>query len=155
MRRCGALIASTLTVCAWAQPAAAEAAQISFRGIDGARLSMSEAKVRAELGRPSSRRTASNRGAVVLTYKRRKLEVTVDRATDQVVGVKTTSRSHRTSSGAGVGITEGALRRKLRGERCVAVEGQRICTVKRSGVVMDFISRAGTVVRVAVTRAGG
>jgi len=152
LRRGGAPIAAALAVAAAvASPAHAK---VTFDGIGAIKLGMSEADVRAELGRPSSERTGGRADeAATLLYRRRKLEVTVQRAEDRVVAVKTTARSQRTASGLGIGSSKAAVQRRLRGEKCNAAAGVLVCSVERDGAVMDFDLRRGRVVRVSVTRA--
>ena len=121
------------------QAQSASAAEISFDGINGVQLHMSEATVRDELGRPSSSRPAADRSAVVLNYRRRKLEVTVQKGRDQVVVVRTTARSHKTRNGLRVGSSERAVRAKLREETCSSARGKRVCSVE--GATLDWIDR--------------
>jgi hypothetical protein len=135
--------------------AAAEpvAAKVTFSGIGDVRLGMAEADVRSEMGRPTTTRLSRNRGAVVLHYRRRKLDVTIDSGQSRVVGVRTRSRAQRTRSGLGVGSTKTEVRRKLRGEKCATALRVLVCTVERSGAIMDFELRRDKVTRVTVTRA--
>jgi hypothetical protein len=147
----GALIAAALAVGAFAEPAAAK---VTFAGIGDVRLSMSEAEVNDALGTPSASKPARNPDAVTLHYPRRKLEVLLHRGQDRVVGVYTTSRGQRTSSGLGVGSSSPVLRARLRGEKCGAAQRTVLCSVERDGRVMDFWIRSGKVYRVAVTTAG-
>jgi hypothetical protein len=82
------------------------------------------------------------------------MEVLLDRESDQVMGVKTTSRAQRTSSGLGVGSSERTVRARLRGERCSPARGVRVCGLERGDRVMDFVCRRGKVISVGVTRTG-
>src|SRR4051794_33941330 len=150
LRWSGALTTAGLAVAALAAPATAD---ITFDGIGAVSVGMSGAAVRGKLGPPSSSRDLLGRDATILVYRRRKLEVTLHRGQDQVVAVKTTSRAQKTASGLGVGSSERAVHTRLKGERCAAAAGYRVCSVERAGIVMDFESRRGTVVRVGVARA--
>jgi hypothetical protein len=150
----GALITTALAIGALAGPAAAK---VTFSGIADVRLNMSETAVRDALGTPTSTAPARNPDAVSLTYRRHKIEVVVHRARDRVVGIVTTSRAQRTSSGLGVGSSTRSVRAKLRGETCGAVRRARtlLCSVERRGRVLEFTIRRGKVVRVAVVAAAG
>lgn len=129
------------------------AAKVTFSGIGDVRLGMAESDVRDEIGPPSATNTSRNRGARVLHYRRHKMEVVVETGESRVVGIKTTSRAQRTSSGLGVGSSEAEVRRKLRGEKCSTALGLRVCTVERGGTVLDFEVRRGKVSRVSLARA--
>jgi hypothetical protein len=131
-----------------AEPAAAK---VTFAGIGGVQLSMSEADLTSELGSPSSSVPARNPEAVTLRYRSHKLEVLLHRGMDRVVGVYTTSRAQRTTAGLGVGSSTPVLRARLRGEKCGVAQDTAVCSVERSGRVMDFSIRRGKVFRVAVT----
>ena len=151
-RRCGAVI--TLAVALTAAGAQPAAAKITFGGIGDVDLGMSEGDLRAALGQPSTAQTGGRPdGTAHLMFRRRKLEVMVNRRRDQVVGIKTTSRAERTSSGLRVGSSTATVRRKLRGEKCSTAQRTLVCNVERDGNVMDFEIRGGKVVRVGVARA--
>lgn len=149
LRWSGALTTAALAVAAQAPPATAN---ITFEGIGPASLDMSGEDVRETLGPPSASHELRGRDAVVLIYRRRKLEVTLHRGRNRLVAVKTTSRAQRTASGLGVGSTDRAVRTRLRDEKCSTAAGHRVCSVERAGIVMDFECRRGRVVRVGVTR---
>lgn len=152
MRRwTGALTTTAVAAGLVADPAGAT---VTFSGIGDVRLNMSEASVRQALGRPSSSKPWRDQQAVRLFYPRRKIEVLLDRDADQVVGVKTTSRKEKTSSGLGVGSSLRSVRGKLRGERCGSALRVLVCSVERDGRIMDFDLRRSRVVRVSVTRLG-
>ena len=148
----GALITAALIAGVVAEPAAAK---VTFAGIGDVRLSMSEAEVTSVLGEPTSKAEARNAQAVNLRYRRQKIDVVLHREEDRVVGVATTSRAERTSSGLGVGSSTRVLRAKLRGEKCGSARETTVCSVERAGRVMDFVIRGGRVVSVAVSDSGG
>jgi hypothetical protein len=147
----GALITAVLAVGLIAEPAGAK---VTFSGIGGVKLGMSEDDVRDALGPASSEGRWRDRQAVILSYRRRKIEVLIDRQADRVMGVKTASRAQRTSSGLGVGSSEHIVRWRLRGEKCGGAQGTRVCSVERDGGVLDFDIRRGKVIRVSVTLTG-
>jgi hypothetical protein len=147
----GALLTAALAAGLVAEPAGAK---VTFSGIGGVELGMSESQVREELGSASSERQWTDGRSVLLRYRRRKLEVLLDRDSDRVMGVKTTSRAQRTSSGLGVGSSERTVRARLQGERCSSAAGTRVCSLERNGRVMDFACRRGKVIGVGVTRTG-
>jgi hypothetical protein len=147
----GALITAALAAGLVAEPAGAK---VTFSGIGDVKLGMSEADVREELGRPSSTGRWTDGRSTLLKFRRRKIEVVVDRDSGQVMGIKTTSRGQRTSSGLGVGSSERTVRARLRGERCSTALDKRVCSLERGGRVMDFVLRRAKVVHVAVTRTG-
>jgi hypothetical protein len=152
MRRwTGALMTTAVVAGLVAGPAGAK---VTFSGIGDVRLNMSEAAVREALGTPSSSRSLrhGDREAVTLLYRRRKIEVVLDRDADRVMGVKTTSRAQKTSSGLGVGSSLRSVRDKLRGEKCGTALRVLVCSVERGESVIDFDLRRGKVVRVSVSR---
>jgi hypothetical protein len=150
-RLAGALTAAAVVLGVAAQPAAA---QVTFSGIGEVRLHMSESEVHDVLGPPSDTEPAPNPEAVNLRYHRVKIDVMVHRQDDRVVGMTTTSRAQRTSSGLGVGSSTSVVRSKLRGEKCGTARETLVCSVERRGRVMDFRIRRGKVVSVAVTTVG-
>jgi hypothetical protein len=150
MRRwTGALMTTAVAAGLAAEPAGAT---VTFSGIGDVRLNMSEVDVREKLGAPASSKPWRDRETVMLRYPRRKIEVLLDRGPDQVVGVKTTSRTQKTSSGLGVGSSLRSVRDRLRGEKCGSALRVLVCSVERGDRIMDFDLRRGRVVRVSVTR---
>jgi hypothetical protein len=136
-------------------PAAAEALIQVDRGIAGARLGNTRAEVRAALGAPASSRSGTNdfgpflqrryRGGITVTFQGRR----------EVSSVSTTGRGDRTARGVGVGSTEAAVRRKVRGVRCETTSGTRSCHTGKftvGEVITDFLIRGGTVRRVSIGR---
>lgn len=141
---------TALALSALADPAAA---RVTFSGIGDVKLGMSEEQVRDELGRPSVSRPSRNRAGTVLTYRRLKLEVTIESAGSRVVAIKTRSRAQRTSSDLGVGSSEPDVRRRLLGEKCSTALGVLVCSLQRGRAVLDFEIPRGRVTRVSLTRA--
>jgi hypothetical protein len=150
-RLAGAMTVAALMLGAIAEPAAAK---VTFSGIGDVQIGMSEADVKAELGRPSRSQTGRNRSTTMLVYRRQKLEVFLYREQDRVVSVGTKSRAQRTSSGLGVGSSTSAVRAKPRDEKCGTARGILVCSVQRGERVMDFEIRRGKVFRVAVADLG-
>jgi hypothetical protein len=125
------------------------------RGMKGIRLAMTEREVRQKLGRPD--RTVARRYEIMgrarlLVYGR--TSVLLRAASSRVVSIQTTSRRERTSRGVGVGSTQAAVRRRVRGARCRTERGYRHCWVGTWLIgrrITDFaISRRGRVTRVTV-----
>jgi hypothetical protein len=140
-------------------PAGQASAKVTWKGIGPARIGMTEAQVRARLGTPTS---VKNSGTVVVeprkeeyvwefTYRGRKLKVALFRG--RVIGVRTTSRAHRTSAGVGVGLSMRKARRRVKGERCDRAAGRFSCSVERNGRVLEFVARGRKVGQIAVGRA--
>jgi hypothetical protein len=136
-------------------PAAAEALIQVDRGIAGARLGNSRAEVRAALGAPRSSRSGSNdfgpflqwrfKGGITVTFQGRR----------EVSSVATTGRGDRTARGVGIGSTEAAVKRRVRGVRCETSFGTRSCHTGRftvGEIITDFVIRDSRVTRVAIGR---
>ncbi len=138
---------------ALALPAAAPALVQVDRGIAGARLGNTIAQVQAALGRPASVRNGRNEfgrfrqetygGGIAVFYQGGR----------SVSSVATVGLGDRTASGVGVGSSESAVRRGVRGVRCETISGFRSCHTGqfRAGRrVTDFSLRRGKVTRVTV-----
>lgn len=150
-RLAGAMTVAALMLGAIASPASA---RVTFSGIDGVNLGMSEADVTGALGTPSKSRPGRQASTKTLVYRRRKLEVVVHSGRDRVVSIITRSRAERTSAGLGIGTSTGFLRSRLRDEKCSTARDTMICSVQRGDRVMDFEIRRGRVSRVAVSDLG-
>ena len=119
------MVALALTV-----PAPASAALVPQRSLAGIELGMTAKEVRAERGEPDEvtrpKHPIVGRSTV---YRYGLTRVTIF---DQsgVVNITTTSR-RETYRSTGVGSTERAMRRAVRGERCATEHGHRTCHVGR------------------------
>jgi len=153
MRLAGLLIVALLA--SLGAPAAASALVQVDRGIAGARLGSSRAEVRAALGAPRTARSGTNdfgdfsrwtyRGGITVLFQGRA----------EVSSVSTTGRGDRTARGVGVGSSEQAVRRRVRGIRCETIVGSRSCHTGRftaGEIITDFVIRGGTVRRISVGR---
>jgi hypothetical protein len=136
-------------------PAAAEALVQVDRGIAGARLGNTRAEVRAALGSPESIRSGTNPFGRFVRYRFRGGITVLFQGRREVSNVSTTGRGDRTARGVGVGSTERAVRRRVRGVRCETIGGTRSCHTGRftaGEIITDFLLRRGKVVRVTVGR---
>jgi len=139
---------------ALALPAPAPALIVPQRSIAGVRLGMSEARVRAVAGRPDHVLSARNQFGryKVFLYRARQLQV-IFQGGGGATSVATESRRERTRTHVGVGSTERAVRRGVRGVHCATVAGTRTChvgTLRAGRRVTDFLMRRGRVVRVTL-----
>ena len=124
------------------------------RGIAGARLGNSKAEVRAALGKPSSVVKHNGEFGRTTTYRYRG-GVRVIFLEGRVTLAGTTGRGDRTKRGVGVGSTERAVRRRVRGVLCETIAGTRSCHTGRftaGEIVTDFLLHGGTVRRVSIGR---
>ncbi len=122
------------------------------KGIAGVRLQMSQTKVRAVLGKPTSTKRASNEFGPYIEFRYPALRVTFQ-GNGGVTNVSTTRASEQTPGGIGVGSTEAALKRALRGETCKTEFGVRHCWLGKflpGKRVTDFRIRKGRVDRVDI-----
>jgi len=109
-------------------PASASARIIVNRGVEPARIGMSERQLKAAIGKAD---VAERSGSTTsLVYRRRMLVVTLLRG--HVTIVSTRSRRERTSHGIGPGTGLRALRRGLTGEHCGPKAGVYVCKVGSS-----------------------
>ena len=136
-------------------PAAAEALIQVDRGIAGARLGNSRAEVRAALGSPESTRSGTNDFGRFLQWRFRGGITVIFQDRREVTTVSTSGRGDRTRRGVGVGSTEQAVRRRVRGIRCETIVGSRSCHTGRftaGEIITDFLIRNGKVTRVSIGR---
>jgi len=122
------------------------------RGLAGVRLFMSQAKVRAILGKPVSAKSARNEFGSYTEFRYRGLRVLFQGNTG-VTSMTTTRRSERTRAGVGVGSRERQVRRNVRGVKCERESGFHHCylgALRPGKRVTDFVFRRGRVVRVTV-----
>jgi len=136
-------------------PAAASALVQVDRGIAGARLGSTRAEVRAALGPPRTARSGTNDFGTFSRWTYRGGITVLFQGRAEVSSVSTTGRGDRTARGVGVGSSERAVRRRVRGIRCETIAGFRSCHTGRftaGEIITDFLLRGGTVRRVSVGR---
>src|SRR3954454_7665501 len=105
---------------ALALPAAASARIVPQRGIAGANLDMTQAQVRAKLGKPDKvGHPKSPIFGQYTTWFYGGTSVDMFRNQDgKVFNVSTTAKSEKTSSGVGVGSTAAAVKKGVRNAHC-------------------------------------
>jgi hypothetical protein len=137
---------------ALALPVSASARIVPQRGIAGANLDMTQAQLRAELGKPDK---VANPTSPIFgrytTWFYDSTSVDMFRTQDRkVFNVSTTSKSEKTSSGVGVGSTTSAVLNGVKRSRC----DQQHCWLGRfegGRKVTDFLlSAKGRVTRVTI-----
>jgi hypothetical protein len=122
------------------------------RGIAGVTLDMSQAQVRAVLGKPLRVEEGTGEFGPFVTFRYRGLAVSFLGAR-RVTGISTTRAGERTCGGIGVGTTEAQLRRRIPALRCATFQGGRTCTLGRGNAgerMTDFFITRGRVSRVVV-----
>ena len=135
-----------------ALPAAASARIVPQHGIAGANLDMTQAQVRAKLGKPDKvRYPASPIFGRYTTWFYGATSIDMFRTQDRkVFNVSTTSKSEKTAAGVGVGSTAAAVKNKVRGASC----DEQHCWVGRfegGEKVTDFtLGKTGRVARVTI-----
>ncbi len=145
------MVALALTV-----PAPASAALVPQRSLAGIELGMTGKELRAAKGEPDDVRRFDHPIVGSATEWRYGLtRITVFKQSG-VVNITTTSK-RETYRGTGVGSTERAMRRVVRGERCATEFGHRTCHVGRlepgRKVTTWYISRrTGKVRRISLGR---
>jgi hypothetical protein len=145
-----ALAATALIVLAL--PAAASARIVPQRGIAGANLDMTQAQVRAKLGKPD--KVGHPKSPIFgryTTWFYGGTSVDMFRNQDaKVFNVSTTSKSEKTSGGVGVGSTAAAVKQGVKNASC----DKQHCWVGRfqgGRKVTDFsLSSKGRVTRVTI-----
>ena len=113
-----------------AAPATASAELVPQRSLAGVKLGMSEKQVRAARGEPDAVTHPRNEIVGRTTEYRYGLTRVSIFTNSGVVSVTTTSR-RETYRGEGVGSTEAALRKVVKGERCATQFGFRDCHLGR------------------------
>jgi hypothetical protein len=137
---------------ALALPASAAARIVPQRGIAGANLDMTQAQVRAKLGKPDKvRHPTSPIFGQYTTWFYGGTSVDMFRNQDgKVFNLSTTSKREKTSTGVGIGSTAAAVKKGVKGARC----DQKHCWVGRfegGRKVTDFaLSAKGRVTRVTI-----
>jgi hypothetical protein len=151
-RRVLSFAVALICVLVWA-PAAMAIIQVQ-RGISGVALGMTPAQVKAGLGVPPKVKKGTNDFGkfTQFLYAGGTLTVTFQGNTD-VTGVAITGQTDKTPSGVGVGSTETAVKKGVKGVACHTAAGTRSCDVGKllpGHRVTDFLLKAGKVVRVTV-----
>jgi hypothetical protein len=113
--RARAIVAALVAALILAAPATA--VLVPQRGMAGIRLGMTQAKVRAKLGKPASVKHGSNDFGNYTELRYRGLRVTFQ-GNANVTAIWTGSRHERTARGIGVGSTVAAVRARVPGVRC-------------------------------------
>ncbi len=113
-----------------AAPATASAELVPQRSLGGIKLGMSEKQVRAVRGAPDKVTHPNNEIVGRTTEYRYGLTRVSIFPSSGVVSISTTSR-RETFRGEGVGSTETALRKVVKGERCATESGFRECYLGR------------------------
>jgi len=135
-----------------AAPGSAGAAIVLQQGIGGVRLGMTQAGVRAVLGRPARVIHGRNDFGPYTELRYTGYRV-VFQGNATATAVETTLPRERTSTGIGVGSTRAAVRAHVPGVRCEGPLSTGHCHVGRfvpGARVTDFFLRAGRVTRVIV-----
>jgi SmpA / OmlA family len=143
-----AAVAVVTAVCA----SAASATIVPQQSIAGVKIGMTKAKVRSVLGVPSSVKTGSNDFGKYTILEYARLQA-LFQGNATLTSVSTTRTSERTSSGIGVGSTEGQVKAKIKGVKCKTESGFRHCYLGQFTAghrVTDFAIKRGKVYRVDV-----
>ena len=141
-----------LAACALALAAQAGATIVINRGIAGVNLGMSQAAVRAKLGKPLKVVHAKNEFGPYTEFRYTGYVVDFQN-NDAVTSVVTSLARERTPSGVGVGSTWSQVRSKVRSVRCTGLPALGECHVGQflpGKTVTDFFFTAGKVDRVVV-----
>ena len=122
-----ALVLAVVAAALAAAPAASGKI-VPNRSIAGVPLLASQAKVRAVLGAPASKKVTAGELGTFVDWRYARVTVTFRRG-GPVVGLQTRSPRERTATGVGVGSTEAALKRGVANVRCRTQFGFRSCTL--------------------------
>ena len=130
---------------------AAEARIVPQRGIAGVAIGMSQAQVRAVLGKPVRVVRGANDFGPYVDFHYSRLRVSFQ-GRERVTFITTTRRGERTRTGVGVGSTQRQVLRGVSGAKC-GVQTANLCAVGQflpGRRVTVFFIRAGRVFRVDV-----
>lgn len=123
------------------------------KGMAGITLDMTQAQVKKVLGAGSAQKGKNDFGPyTILRYRKLDLSV-IFQGNSRVTTITTSGKAERTTKDVGVGSSERAVKRNVRGVRCETFAGIRSCHVggflpgKR---VTDFVIRRGRVSRVTI-----
>jgi hypothetical protein len=133
--------------------ASAGATIVPQRGMAGVQLGMTQATVRAKLGKPLRVIRGRNFFGPYTEFHYPFLLKVHFQGHNAVSSVATTGRKERTAAGIGAGSTEAQLRARVPNVKCEVLFRQRHCYVGsfRPGTrVTDFFIRNGRVTRVVV-----
>jgi hypothetical protein len=150
-KRMVALVATV--ACLLAGASTAQAIIQVQRGISGIRVGMSAARVKAGLGVPAKVKHGSNAFGPFMEYVYAGGVRVTFQGNANVTAISISGGTDRTASGVGVGSTEKAVKKGVRGVKCETIAGARSCHVgaflpgKR---VTDFLLHKGRVRRVTV-----
>jgi hypothetical protein len=151
-RRVLSFTVAMICVLVWA-PAALAIIQVQ-RGISGVALGMTPAQVKAGLGAPPKVKKGTNDFGKFTQYLYAGGSLTVTfQGNSNVTGVAISGQTDRTATGVGVGSTEAAVKKGVKGVSCHTTLGTRSCDVGKllpGHRVTDFLLKAGKVARVTV-----
>ena len=123
------------------------------KGMAGITLDMTQAQVTKVLGKATVQRGRNDFGPfVIFRYSKLDLSVIFQGAV-RVTTITTSGKTERTSKDIGVGSSERAVKRNVRGVKCETFSGIRSChvgTFEPGRRVTDFVIRRGKVSRVTI-----
>jgi len=106
----------------------ARAVIVVQRSIGGVKLQMTEAQVRAKLGRPMRVRVGTNEFGTFVEKVYKRVTVTFQSG-DRVTNVRTKSPLEKTAGGVGVGSTKSQVKAGVANAKCKNESGFRHCFV--------------------------
>jgi hypothetical protein len=130
----------------------ADAVVVPQRSIAGIRLGMTQAQVKRVLGKPKQIQRGRNGFGRFVAFQYQNLRVFFQ-GTLRVTSISTTRRGERTQNGIGIGSTERAVRKKVRGVHCSGIPNLRLCEVgvaKPGRRLTTFFVRNGRVATISL-----